>query len=564
MPTTAYSYVRFSHPDQAKGDSLRRQTERAEEYCRRRGWSLDEKLSIRDLGVSAFRGANAAVGNFRKFLEGVKSGKVTPGSVLIVESFDRISRQGIDEGYDVVKSILKAGIRIVTLSPEREFDREATRGLSKGALEILLILERAAEESERKSDRVSCAWDTKRKQAGERIITRKLPSWIRERGGRLELIPEKAAIVRRVFNMARDGLGTVSIAKRLNSEKVPVIGRREFKGKSVLWSETNTYFLLMSRGTYGTLELYKGRRQKGKEPSLVIENYYPPVITREEYDAVRGIITRRGKCGRGRRGKFVNLFAGLLVDARDGGTLTYKHLPTLPATIRPTRAKYAPGVEWSSFPAAVFETAILERLREVKVEEEGGDDGAKRIAVLVGRLAEVDALVKRWRERMDDIRIVDTVSEKLAELNVRRKSIVAELEEAQRQAASPLSQTLGEIHTLADLLRKDNGPDMRNRLRSALRSSISRVTCLFFGHTCRRFAIAQVAFNGLDVTRTYFLWSRLNRKSRETDWGVESLRSDEAAAVDLNNPKAVKYYLEKFVPAFLGERPQLRKLLGAA
>src|SRR5437660_720341 len=158
---TAFSYVRFSNPEQAAGDSLHRQTERAQDYCRRLGWALDDTLTLRDLGVSAFHGMNAAVGNFRVFLDAIKSGRVAPGSVLIVESFDRISRQGIDEGYDLIKSILKAGVKIVTLSPEREFDRDATKSLSKGALEIQLILERAAEESETKSKRVGEAWQRK-------------------------------------------------------------------------------------------------------------------------------------------------------------------------------------------------------------------------------------------------------------------------------------------------------------------------------------------------------------------------------------------------------------------
>src|SRR6516165_194955 len=174
----AYSYIRFSHPSQAEGDSLRRQTERATEYCRRHELKLDTSLTLADLGVSAFRGKNAAVGNFRKFLDAVKTGRVSPGSVLIVESFDRISRQGIDEAYDLVKSILKADVQIVTLSPEREFDRDATRSLSKGALEIQLILERAAEESERKSERVGAAWEKKKKDAASRIVTRKVPGWI--------------------------------------------------------------------------------------------------------------------------------------------------------------------------------------------------------------------------------------------------------------------------------------------------------------------------------------------------------------------------------------------------
>jgi DNA invertase Pin-like site-specific DNA recombinase len=97
-------------------------------------------LTLRDLGVSAFRGKNAAVGNFRTFLDAIKAGKVAPGSALIVESIDRISRQGIDEGYDLIKGILKANVLLVTLSPEREFDVSATKSLSKGALETQLIL----------------------------------------------------------------------------------------------------------------------------------------------------------------------------------------------------------------------------------------------------------------------------------------------------------------------------------------------------------------------------------------------------------------------------------------
>lgn len=53
---TAYSYVRFSDPSQAAGDSLRRQMELTEEWCERNGLALDTSLSLRDLGVSAFRG----------------------------------------------------------------------------------------------------------------------------------------------------------------------------------------------------------------------------------------------------------------------------------------------------------------------------------------------------------------------------------------------------------------------------------------------------------------------------------------------------------------------------
>lgn len=59
MQKTAYSYIRFSSPDQAAGDSLRRQTEKAQNYCEQNGLTLDERFTLRDLGVSAFHGRNA-------------------------------------------------------------------------------------------------------------------------------------------------------------------------------------------------------------------------------------------------------------------------------------------------------------------------------------------------------------------------------------------------------------------------------------------------------------------------------------------------------------------------
>ena len=76
----AYSYVRFSTPEQSKGDSLRRQTQAAEDYAARHGLELVD-ASYQDLGVSAFRGTNAHSGKLSEFREAVRSGTIAPGDV---------------------------------------------------------------------------------------------------------------------------------------------------------------------------------------------------------------------------------------------------------------------------------------------------------------------------------------------------------------------------------------------------------------------------------------------------------------------------------------------------
>ncbi len=76
----AYSYIRFSTPEQARGDSLRRQTERAAAWAAAQGLDLDQELTFRDLGVSAYSGKNAAVGQLSDFLRAVDDGRVPQGA----------------------------------------------------------------------------------------------------------------------------------------------------------------------------------------------------------------------------------------------------------------------------------------------------------------------------------------------------------------------------------------------------------------------------------------------------------------------------------------------------
>ena len=124
---TAYSYQRFSSPEQSHGDSLRRQTKRATDLCQEYGWHLDDTLKLRDLGVSAYRGKNVREGALAAFLEAIKLGKVKKGSVLIVESLDRLSRDEIDEALTLFLSIIRAGVDIATFDPKRIYDRQSIK-----------------------------------------------------------------------------------------------------------------------------------------------------------------------------------------------------------------------------------------------------------------------------------------------------------------------------------------------------------------------------------------------------------------------------------------------------
>ncbi|WP_447740147.1 recombinase family protein [Variovorax boronicumulans] len=115
----AYSYLRFSTPEQMKGDSKRRQTDLATLYALRHGLDLDSS-SFQDLGVSAFKGDNAATGALRQFRNAVEEGLIPRGSFLLVESLDRLTRDHIVAAQSLFMAIIAAGVSVVTIQPGAE------------------------------------------------------------------------------------------------------------------------------------------------------------------------------------------------------------------------------------------------------------------------------------------------------------------------------------------------------------------------------------------------------------------------------------------------------------
>jgi DNA invertase Pin-like site-specific DNA recombinase len=554
-PPLAYSYVRFSTPDQAKGDSLRRQTELADDYCRRRGWVLDTTLTLRDLGVSAFRGDNALVGNLGVFLDAVKRGTVLPGSALIVESVDRISRQGIDEGYDLCKRILKAGVHIVTLSPERDFGPEAVKSLSKGALELQLILERAAEESEMKSKRLRAAWEDKRKRARENghVLTRRLPAWVEERGGNLRLIPDRAAALRQAYHLAADGYGLGLILKKFARD-----GVEPWNGKK--WNRSFLGRVLKDRRAVGEFQPADTERKPTGPP---IPNYFPAAVTEDEWLAARaGLSQRRGRQGRVRHGR-VNLFAGLLRGAHDG--LPYHVIMRQHGTGKnQDRAKALMLVAGASadrrgpslsFPAQVFEEAVLSCLREIDPQEIlNGDQGPDETLALAARLAGVGAELADAKAFMDANGFSVLIGNRVMDLEKKKAACAAELVDAREKAAHPLSESWGEAQTLAAALERAADPaDARLRLRAALRRIVEGVWLLVVPRGHARLCAVQIFFAGKGRRRDYLILhekARCNGAARkEGGWRCRSLAAvAKPGDLDLRKPRdaaALERRLEK-------------------
>jgi DNA invertase Pin-like site-specific DNA recombinase len=206
----AFSYVRFSTPEQRRGDSLRRQTEAAADWCERHGVSLDTSRTYHDLGKSAYLGEHrknpdrAALAAFLKLAE---DGKVPRGSYLIIEALDRLTREHVRAGLMLCLGLIEKGIRIVQLSPSELVYDEKSDEMS--LMLMIVELSRGHRESKRKSDLSGPAWRKKKAAAREGgIVTERLPAWVKIEGGKLVLIPDRARTVRTIFRLAASGYGT--------------------------------------------------------------------------------------------------------------------------------------------------------------------------------------------------------------------------------------------------------------------------------------------------------------------------------------------------------------------
>src|SRR5687767_5194467 len=131
--------------------------------------NLDLDTSLRDLGVSAFRGANRERGELAKFLAMIEAGKVERGSWLLFESLDRLSRDEVVEALDPFIKIVKAGVIIATFGDGQIFDRKNLQPMQ--LLVSLTIMTRSHEESATKAYRQTQNWKRKRAEAPIRKMT---------------------------------------------------------------------------------------------------------------------------------------------------------------------------------------------------------------------------------------------------------------------------------------------------------------------------------------------------------------------------------------------------------
>lgn len=326
----AYSYIRFSTPEQEKGDSLRRQEKEAEDYAKKHGLTLDESQKFKDLGKSGYKGFNRLDGALKDFIDLVEKGEIPHGSVLIVEHLDRLSREKIMNALMLFINLIEKGIKIVTLQDNMEYDKSSIND-NPYQLNISIALMAAAHnESLKKSKRIREAREEKRRKLRNneiKIFTAKCPSWIMlsEDKTKFVPIPEVCEAIKLIFKKRLEGKGSYKIEKELNLDpdiwKPPASSRNKSGG----WRDAYINKILRNRNVIGEFQPHELTTEtiirNGKEHERTIpvakgdpiKDYYPKVIDEGLFFKVQELIKHNAKFpgnggGGGNKDKGSNLF----------------------------------------------------------------------------------------------------------------------------------------------------------------------------------------------------------------------------------------------------------------
>jgi DNA invertase Pin-like site-specific DNA recombinase len=417
----------------------------------------------------------------------VKDGRIPKGSVLVVERLDRLSR--IKRQEDVTKAIypiVRAGVDLATTTPQMVYTADNIDDMATW-LPLRIWLDQAAEESRKISERLKDVHGSKRAaaQANQTPYGRRPPAWIRLVGqiidgkrivdpGHYEVNEEKAALVRKMFLLAAEGMGVGRIAGVLDQEYPEGLTGRGWQPGTIL-------DILRSRSVLGEYQPHTGTAAKKSRKSTrqpagdPVMGFYPAVVAEADFYRAQAALDGRRRSG-GPKNWTPNMFNGLIFFAPDGKSMQINSSNGRKVLVSSGAIRRKAGSAFRSVPYVLFETALLGRLAELKPADVTGRPGAAedRVAAASGRLTTASQRLEAANAKAAQAEDPTVFMPLIADLDRQKKAAAKELEEARTAAADRTGDSVGEFTSLVHLL-DEVGPDEQPQLRLKIHAALKRV-----------------------------------------------------------------------------------------
>ena len=248
--------------------------------------------------------------SFMKMLRDARKKKF---DLIVTREVSRFARNTVD-CLDTVRLLKANGIGVY-------FEKENINTLTESS-EFLVTLFSGFAQAESESLSKNVAWGKEKsaKAGNVHFQYKKMLGYRKGEDGQPEIMPEEAAIVRRIYRRYLDGCTLGKIKRELDEDGIPTAQGVE------CWSPAIIHNILTNEKYIGDALLLKTyvtdcisqkvRKNRGERVMYYVENNHPAIVSRETFDLVRKEMTRRSskrkvlqKSGKTELGKYSGKYA---------------------------------------------------------------------------------------------------------------------------------------------------------------------------------------------------------------------------------------------------------------
>ena len=219
--------------------------------------------------------------DFNRLLADCRKGKIDR---VLVKSISRFSRNTKD-CLAALRELMRLGVTV-------QFEKEnIDTGTPTTELMVSVSGSLAQQESMSISQNIRMGY-RRRMERGEFIASSPPYGYRNAGGGRLEIVPEEAEVIRWVFESYLNGQGIVTIAEEMNRRGVPKKhGEAAWIPYAVAcWLRNEKYTgNTLCQKTFTTGFPYISVKNRGEVDQFYIENSHPAIISQEIFDKVQAL-----------------------------------------------------------------------------------------------------------------------------------------------------------------------------------------------------------------------------------------------------------------------------------
>lgn len=273
-----------------------------EKICENENWTLVEIYA--DEGITGTSAEKRE--DFQRMMADCRSGFIDQ---ILVKSISRFARN--------TKDCLQAIRELKTLGVNVHFERE---GINTADVSSELITSIYAAFAQKESESISgnMKWSYKRRMESGTFLPSSMAYGYKIVGKKIEIEPESASVVTKIFQWYLSGIGMRKIAERLNSET------------NEIWYHTTVQYILTNEKYTGdslwqksymtdTLPSVK-LRNKGEREQYYAFDTHPALISKEDFERVQKLISTRREMFVKNRNKRPHPLAKMLI-CGDCGTV---------------------------------------------------------------------------------------------------------------------------------------------------------------------------------------------------------------------------------------------------